>query len=146
MALYSNQFNITQEQGAIDLQGLQVLSCIVKSDESAALVPGQAVKLADVAGALPVVTTLTANTQESFGFVVSNIKKDSFAASERVEVAIGGAVLYMTAGGAIARGAKVEVVYTTKKVITTGGTNPVVGIALDKAAADGDLIRVLIKV
>jgi hypothetical protein len=51
----------------------------------------------------------------------------------------------MEASAAIARGASVEIVPTGIKVATlTTGT--LVGVALDKAAANGDLIRVAIKV
>ena len=49
----------------------------------------------------------------------------------------------MEASAAIARGATLEIEPSGEKVVTrTTGT--VIGRALDKASADGDLIRVLI--
>jgi hypothetical protein len=52
--------------------------------------------------------------------------------------------MFMEASAAIARGADLEIVPTGVKVVTkTTGTS--IGRALDKATADGDLIRVLIK-
>ena len=51
--------------------------------------------------------------------------------------------MYMTAGAAIARGAKVESDVSEVEVITQSA-NPAIGIALDKASAAADLIRVLI--
>lgn len=141
-----NQFSQTPEVGDLDLQHQgNVFPCVVASTQSTALVPGQAVKMADVAGGAPKMIGLAANTDKSFGFVVRNLKDASFAANAPLEIATGGAVMYMTAGAAIARGANLEVVYTTNKVITNAGTNPIIGQALDKAAADDDIIRVLIR-
>lgn len=145
MTQYSNQFALTTEQGQLDLQASQnVLTCQVSSSESTSIVAGQPVKLEDSAGGLPKVLALTGATSKTFGFVVRNLKDATREANETLEVAIAGSIMYMTAGAAIARGAKLEVVYTTNKVITSAGTNPVVGYALDKAAADGDIIRVII--
>lgn len=141
-----NQFAQTPEVGDLDLQHPgNVFSCAVASTQATALVPGQAVKLADVAGGAPKVIGLAANTDKSFGFVVRNLKDAQFAAGATLEVCAGGAVMWMTAGAAISRGANLEVVYTTNKVITNAGTNPVIGQALDKASADGDIIRVLVR-
>lgn len=140
-----NSFKITPVQGQVDLNFAgSVVSARVKSDEATALVAGQAIKLVDSAGGVPEVTALTANTQQAFGFVTRNLKDQDFPAYASVEIGLQGTVIWMTAGAAIARGAKLEVVYTTNKVITNAGTNPVCGYAYDKAAADGDLIRVYV--
>lgn len=140
-----NQFAISQVQGALDLSiNSSVMTCAVDAAETTSLVAGQPVKLATTGGGVPKVLALTANTDKSFGFVVRNLKDASRQAGEALEVAMCGSVMYMTAGAAINPGAKIEVVYTTNKVITNAGTNPIVGVALDKAAADGDLIRVLV--
>lgn len=141
-----NQFAQTAEQGFLDLQnGMNnIIECQVASAETGSIVAGEAVKIQDSAGGLPKVLKLTANTDKTLGFAVFNGKDPSLEALDVVSVALNGTVMWMTAGAAIARMAKLEVVYSTKKVITSAGTNPVVGYALDKAAADGDLIRVLI--
>lgn len=145
MTINSNQFALEPVQGEVDMtvQG-QVVSAQVYASESANLVAGQAVKLRDDASGIPTVTACTANTDLVFGFVVRNPKDIDYAPGDRLEVALAGALVYMTAGAAIARGAAVEQVFSTKKVITSAGLNPTVGMAFDKAAADGDLIRVLI--
>ena len=141
-----NQFGQTPDVGDLDLQFPgQVLTCAVSGASADTFVPGQAVRLADVAGpGVPKVIALSANTQPAFGFVVRNLKDANYTANEALEVAIGKSVMFMTAGAAIVPGAKVEVVYTTNKVITAAGTNPMVGFALDKATADGQIIRVLV--
>lgn len=144
MAQTLNQFAMTPEVGDLDLQFPgQVLTAQVDAS-STSIVPGQPVKIVDSAGGLPKVTALTANTDKTFGFAIRNLKDAQIDAGEPIEIAFFGAVMYMTAGAAIARGANVEVVYTTNKVITSGGTNPIVGKALDKAAANNDVIRVFI--
>ena len=141
-----NQFALSQVQGALDLQiHSSVISCTVDAAETTQLVAGQPVKLATTGGGTPNVLALTANTDKTFGFVVRNLKDQSRGAGEQLEIAIEGSVMYMTAGAAITAGAMVEVVYTTNKVITSAGTNPAVGVVIDKAAADGDLVRVLVK-
>ena len=140
-----NQFAQTPEPGDLDLLFPGgVISARAYASLVTPLVPGQAVKLVDVGGGVPVVTALAADTDATFGFVVRNLKDISFAANEILEVAIQGSVQYMVAGAAIARGAKIEVVTASTKVITNAGTNPVAGFAFDKATADGDVIRVFI--
>lgn len=146
MAQNINQFGQTPEVGDLDLlYPGGVLTCMVNQGSSSTIVPGQPVRLADVAkGGVPKVIPLTANTQPTFGFAIRNLKDASYTDGDPLEVAWGRSVMFMTAGAAIVPGAKVEVVYTTNKVITAAGTNPMVGYALDKATADGDVIRVLI--
>lgn len=146
MTQYTNQFVQTPEKGFLDLQnGMNnVHNCQVSNSESGTVVAGEAVKLEDSAGGVPKVLKLAANTDKTFGFAVYNQKDTGFTAGMGVSIATNGTVMHMIAGAAIARGAKLEVVYSTGKIITNAGTNPVVGYALDKAAADGDVVRVLI--
>lgn len=145
MALNINQFGMTQVQGAPDLQfNGSVISGQVEASQATAIVAGQALKLVDNASPIPQFLAATANTDKIFGFALRNLKDPSFEAGERLEVAMGGTVMYMTAGAAIVRGKQVEIVFGTVKVITYAGVNTIVGYALDKAAADGDLIRVFI--
>jgi hypothetical protein len=145
MAINPNMFAMETVQGQIDLSfHSSVITCEVSSSQATALLPGQAVKLEDSAGGLPKVLALATNADPSFGVVLRNLKDINFPAMARVEVALAGSVVYMTAGAAIARGAKVEFVNSTLKVITAAGTNPVLGFALDKAAGDNSLVRVYI--
>jgi len=147
MTQYPNQFTQTPEIGNIDLQtgASNVLTCQVASTETVTLTAGMAVKLADVAGEIPKVLKCTADTDEVFGFVVRNLKDVGRDANEFLEIAIKGSVMYMKAGAAIARGARVEADVSENEVITSAGTNTIVGWALDKAAADGSIFRVYIE-
>ena len=138
-----NAFELGKEKGQLDLKmNSNILSCRTDS----ALIAGQAVKLVDAAGGIPNVTAVTADTDEVFGYSAYSIRKSSLVAGDIVEVALTGSVMFMIAGAAIAPNTKVMYVTASGKVITATGTGKIVsGRALDKAAADGDLIRVYIK-
>ena len=145
MSQNPNQRLQNTEQGQVDLLiNPAIIAGQIAAAEGADLVPGSPVKLSDVVGAVPQFLLATADTDAIFGYVVRNIKDATVSALGYVEVAYDGSVMYMTAGAAIARGARVEADVSAIKVITAAGVNPVAGIALDKATADGDLIRILI--
>lgn len=147
MTLNINQFKLTPVQGLMQNlgSGSNVFTMQIDPNSSATYVPGQAVKIVNTAGGVPQVTALTANTDEAVAFICYDQKNPNWTGGDYVEVALYGSVMYMTAGAAINRFAKVEVVYNTNKVIANAGTNPVVGFAFDKALADNDLIRVYIQ-
>ena len=147
MTLNQNQFSQIPVQGQVDLAGFggNVISARVDDAQSTALIPGQPVKLTTTSnGTTPSVIALAANTDQAFGFVTYSVKDASYPADARIELAMFGTYMYMTASGTIAAGAAVEVVYTTNTVITSGGTNPVVGYAME-AAISGQLLRVYIQ-
>ncbi len=123
-----------------------VITARTKSDELIPLIPGQAVKIVDSEGGVPEMTALTASTDAAFGVVLYNIKNVNFPANEAFELGMRNTVVYMEASAAIARGAYVTFNYLTNKVSTALLQAPVLGIALDKATADGDLIRVILDV
>ncbi|WP_299074743.1 DUF2190 family protein [uncultured Paraglaciecola sp.] len=140
-----NSFEQAPEKGSVDLSFHgSVVSARVKEGESAALTTGQGVQIVDNDNGIPDVTAMTADTQFAFGFITRNVKDVSYAAEKRCEVAMQGTAIYLEAGAAIARGANVEYDVSADKVITSAGTNPICGYAYDKAAADGDLIRVIL--
>lgn len=141
-----NTFQMAPFQGEMDLifPG-NTFTGQVDAAQATALVAGQAVKMATTSGGVPKFLALAANTDQAFGFVSRNLKDLTYSASSFFEIAIKDSVMWMTAGAAITRGANVEVVYTTTKVITSAGVNPIVGFAIDTATADGDLIRIWIK-
>jgi hypothetical protein len=143
-----NQFGQTTEQGQLDLQFLgSVYTARVSADQATALVAGEAVKLDTTkTGGVPAVLALANNNENIYGFVVRNLKDQSDAANANFELASNGSVMYMTAGAAITRGAPLEYVFATKKVITWAGINPIIGYAFDNAAADASLLRVMISV
>ena len=138
-----NQFEMGKEKGQLDLRfNGNTFSC--RADT--VLVPGQAVKLVDVAGGIPNVTAIEADTDMVFGFVTKSTRRDAIAVGDVIEVSATGNIMYMEAGAAIACGNSVMPVVTGSKVIiATGATKSVIGIALDKATADTNLIRVYIK-
>ncbi len=147
MALNQNQFAITPIQGMLDLAGFgsNVLEGVVSNTQATVLIPGQAVAVANELTGPPSVISLSGNTVAANAFVTYNLKDISYAANARVGLAIGGSVMYMTAGAAITRWAQIEVDTVLNRVITNAGTNPVVGFAVDKATAAGQLIRVYIQ-
>ncbi len=147
MTLNINQFNQSTIQGALDLKfGGAVVSCQVDVTTAGNLVPGTAVKVVDSAGGVPKVVEIAADSDEVFGFLCYDIKQPNFDAYAPVEVALvnGGACMFMTASAAIARNAVVCPVISGVKVKTSAGGGRDVGRAYDKAAIDGDLIRVLL--
>jgi predicted RecA/RadA family phage recombinase len=146
MTFSPNQFRQTTDVGYLDLQtGLNnVLTCVHLADEATPLVPGNTVKLADNFTAIPSVEA-SAITEVAFGVAVRNLKDADFPAEARLEIAREGTVMFMMASAAIARGAEVQYNPTTNKVATQASTNATLGVALDKAAADTDIIRVIIK-
>jgi hypothetical protein len=90
------------------------------------------------------VLKVDADTIKPHGFVVYNAKKDSYTAEERLDIALVGSVMHMTAGEAIGKAKTVEYDADNDKVLLADGTNPTCGFTLDKAAQDTDLIRVYI--
>lgn len=139
-----NQFAQKPEQGQLDLTGGRpTLTGQVDSSETGTLVAGQAVKMVDSAGGIPKFVA-AGQDDDIYGFVCYNFKNTEFVAGDQFEVTTGsGAIMYMTAVAAIARNAQVMIDDTEVKVATAAvGSHRIVGRALDKAAADGDLIRV----
>lgn len=146
MTQLQNQFSQSVVKGMPDLRiSSTTIACEVEENVSTPLVAGQAVKMVDTAGGVPKVEACAADSDLLFGFISYNIKQASFAAQDAVEIAMDGGVLFLEAGAAIARQGQVMLAITGEKVVTATTSKPVAGIALDKAAADGDLIRVYVK-
>lgn len=146
MVQNSNQFDITAEKGMLTGDpNWATLNCQVSTNEAATLVPGQSVLIEDAAGGQIPVVKAAATTNAIFGFITYNVRTSEYVALDQVKIAKKGDIMIMEAGAAIARGADLEVVITGNKV-QTQATGTTIGTALDKAAADGDLIRVLIDI
>lgn len=144
-----NQFGMNIIKGAMDLKvsAGTVISCQIDvSADVAGLVPGQPVLCVDSAGGIPKVKEVAAITNDVFGFIVYDVRSVLFLRGDQCEVAIyRNGVMYMEASAAIARNAQVMLVLPGVKVVTAGTTgNRIVGRALDKATANGDIIRVMI--
>lgn len=140
--------DITPVRGNLALLPNQKIlqGCVVSSNETATLVPGDVVTLATGDNANQIVVKKAAVTDLPFGVVVASAIKTGYAAGEHVSVLPEEGYVYLVAGGAIARGAKVQFNPTTGKVDdTTTASNGYVGIALTTAAADGDFVIVQVK-
>lgn len=138
-----NQFAQTPIKGAIagDVSPSTV-ACELVGSSVATLVWGDYVKL--VAGtANSILVEKCGLTDNPFGAVVFNPKKDKFVAHDTFEVVLAFGIMFMEAGAAITRGAQLQFTPTGTLVITNAG-NPVCGLALDTASGAGDIIRVLI--
>lgn len=143
-----NQFSQNVVLGQLDAQsrGGSIFSCEVSTNQVAALVAGQPVKL-DTASAVgvPKILSLSAASDPTFGIVAFVLKDINYPANARVEVATEGSVIYLNSSAAITRGAAVEAdTSVVGNVITSAGINPIIGIALDGATAANQLIRIYV--
>lgn len=149
MALQNqNQFAQSPNKGDVDLNRQpNTMAARVYASEAVNLIPAQAVKRVDAGGpgTLPVVTAVTSDTDDICGFVNYNIKNADFAAGEALEIsAFQGNIMFMEASAAIAANADVMCVVSGSKVALATTGKRVIGKAIDKATAAGDLIRVYI--
>lgn len=147
MAQNLNQFQQTAERGQIALltANSPVISAVVDSTETGTLKAGDAVKLVSTSTGIPHVVKCGNSDTTITGFVVFNpVKNDGIKAGDSVEIAITGAFIYQVASAALYAGAALDYDYSTGKV-ATANSGLACGVALDAAAADGDLIRVAVK-
>jgi len=101
-----------------------------------------------IAGTGPqILVDAAAATDVPYGVIPYNLKKNTFAAGDTVQLFADSSVLYLQASAAVNRGAKVQFLNTggSPTVATRADSNTVLGIALDQAADTGDVIRVQIK-
>ncbi len=143
-----NQFAQVPLKGALDLgiMNSKVITGIVSENQATDLVPGQRVKLDTTAQEFIPSFVAAGDTEVAFGYVIYNSRNSAnLEAGQPVEVASNfGPVMWMEADEAIAAGATVYFNTTGIKVDVQAGSDKKVGIALDGALADGDLIRVII--
>jgi hypothetical protein len=154
-----NQFSQTAERGQYALGGVDsnVISAQIDASLVGTLKTGDGVKIIAVSKGLPKVVPTTGVADIPAGFLVFNPVKNEYAANDRVEIAITGSFRFMVASAAIAAGANVQYDPATGKVATASAMSAVAntstgavtitpstacGVALEAAAADGDLIVV----
>lgn len=141
-----NQFTMGPIKGSVaHTPGQNVLSAQVSKDSVNTLKAGSAVKLMSGAGEAIQVDKAAA-TDDIFGFVVFNPKKNSYTATDALEVALPGTVMNMEAQAAFNRGQSLEYVASGDLVKAYAGVNSPIGVALDTASAAGKIARVLIRV
>lgn len=136
-----NQFAMTKEKGMLDMTH-NFNSIAVRPNED--VVAGQLVKIVDVADGIPNVVACD-DTTVGFGFMNYNLRNSTIKSGVAGEMSLDKNVMFMIAGAAFAPYTDLMYVASTGKVITaTGTTKFISGWALDKAAADGDIVRVMI--
>lgn len=144
--LSPNQFAQSTLIGMVDQQyNYNTLNVQIDTSQATPLYPGMAVKIVDSAGGIPKVVGCSANADEVLGFINYDIKTVNYPAGALAQVSSAGNVIYLYATGAIARGIQVQLDVTTgggvAAIVGASGAD-VVGWALDKASAAGQLIRV----
>ena len=154
MAQNMNQFVQTPVVGNLDLQtnpNPSVFTCRfvdASATTGTTLVPGEGTLLIDRGASdtpgPPIVDERAADANAIFGVKIYTTESNESASGAIVQIAGSGAVIFMNAGAAIARGASVALVLATPGNVVTQTSETVLGIALDKASAANDIIRVLI--
>lgn len=147
--LNQNQFGLTPVIGSL-VQGVpQNVKTVRINPASTAtvIVAGQAVELADVAGAeIMVDVVASATTDVVYGIIAYNPKKNSYVKGDFVEVACEGSVIWLETSAAIARGAKVSTDYTGPTVAAdTTASHQITGVCLSKPTATGQLAMIEIR-
>lgn len=143
-----NQFSISTVAGQRDL-GFPgaVVTARVSANQATALVAGQAVKIENSGTTgLPNVLATTSDTDPVWGITLRNLKDQSFPTGATLEVARDNTVVYLTAGGAVARGVAVQIDYSTMLVSAWDGVSATCGEAYDAALNNGDLMRVWVRI
>lgn len=147
MAQLQNQFDQSIEIGALTLApNLNIIPVTIDSTVTDTLLAGQAVRIVANSAKNITVSAVTTTAHIFFGFIPFSRGLTSFKKLQLVDIACGGSVIWLRAGAAINKSAQVMVggTLTAPSVITATTGKVVVGVALDKAAALNDLVRVLV--
>jgi len=146
MAIVSNQFSIHPLKGTLTLfPNVNLVDCQVDATEAGTIVAGDPLVIVDTAGSV-IKVKKAAISDKFLGCVPYSVKGNEYVAQDMIRVAMDYCCLQMEASAAIGAGIEVQLDPATGKVAPQTGTNTVIGDALGKAAADGDLIPVMIKV
>jgi hypothetical protein len=146
MALLQNQFAMTTLVGT-KVSGTNVMPVeAYDADPATTFVPGEMVTIkATNSGTVTKVIKGSAATDLYVGVILTNPVKDSWVSGEKFEIAMQTTMVYMTASAAITAGAKLQYDYATGKVATQTANNTVIGMAVEDAAADASILRVLVQ-
>jgi hypothetical protein len=144
MALNQNQFGMLTTAGT-RISGQSMTVEFYDASASTTLVAGEMVVIGSTVR--PNVTKVikgTGLTGLYFGVVLTNPLKESWTTGEKLEIAILGSTVMMTASASITAGASLQYAYDTFKVATQTASNTIVGIALENSTGDNVLIRVFV--
>jgi hypothetical protein len=112
------------------------------------IAPGTGVKLVDLGASHtegpPIVDARALNTDAIFGVKMYETQINPRKAGEYIEVIGQGGVIWLKADAALAAGSKVEFNLAKPGFVQALTTNTLVGVTLDKALAQDDLVRVKI--
>jgi len=156
MAFLTQPMNLFTQAPILGLVSMipspNVVSAQILSTSSAtAIQVGSAVKLVDgVSGGILVDVCTGPTDGPVFGVILYDARKNLYAPNDIVTIGCSDTYVYLRTSAAVARGAKVTMTAattTTDSLVTTvssPSTQYVTGIAIDKAAAANELIRVII--
>jgi len=148
-----NQFKILQVPGAQDLSffgGENTMSVLFDPQDTSTdqLMAGEGVELVDLGSedqaGPPIVTVRANDIAPIFGVRLRNTKAPYASPGERCEIGVAGSVVWFMSASALNRGVKVSLVEVTPGAIQAIGTEALLGITLDKIAANG-MGRVLLQ-
>lgn len=146
MALNQNQFAMSTLKGTKD-SGLGTVLEVQIYDASATteFVAGEMVCIGSTTA--PNITKVikgTGLTSAYFGVILTNPLKASFYSGDKVQIAILGSIVLVEASAPITAGASLQYDYSTAKFATQTASNTIVGIAMENAAADTSLFRMMV--
>lgn len=152
-AFQTNQFRQGQAVGQLDLTtnpNPSVTPVTYNPDGSGDdIVAGTGLKLVDLGASDsvgdPIVDVRTADADAIYGVLVFDTKGGTKEVGNRITVAKVGSIMVMNSNAAILRGAKVALVLATPGDVVTLTSEALFGLALDKASAADELIRVEVK-
>lgn len=147
-----NAFTQAPILGLVDLvPSPQVIACQLSPSTAAVCQVGSAVKLIGGQGALPIVDVCSGPTDGPvFGVIPYNNRKNTYAANDILNVAMGETFVFLRTSAAVNRGAKVTTTAATTTTdptvatVATPTTQYVTGVAIDLATGADQLIRIKI--
>jgi len=153
MTVNMNQFKKTVFAGQMDLKagGLDSSFTVRIDPDSSAedIEAGTGLKFVD-GGAndpngVPLVDVISGDTDKADGARIYDAKNGLAQPGDIVQMSFEGGVQFFEASAALARGVAVALDQSAPGEIQALGSNAQLGILLDKAFADGDIVRVIIK-
>lgn len=151
--LSQNQFLQSSYLGTLDQAfNYNTTSAMIDVSQSGLIYAGCAVKLVPSSGtgnSVPKLIACSADSDQVWGFINYDIKTIAYAPGAACQISQAGNVMYLYSTGAITQGLQVTLDITTQggvaQAVASSG-NRIVGVALDGAAAAGQLIRVKLSV
>ena len=149
----TNQFSMSAKPGQVDLSTTSnddLFTCRYNPEATAELrlVDGAGVMLKDLStddsAGPPIVDVLPDDNDAPFGIKIFTTKENNSVPGDIVQIATDGAVVFMKASGAIARGNTLAFVNATPGSVIVQTSEDKIGLALDHAE-DTELVRVLVK-